>query len=132
MSDKPLVDDLADVLSRMVVGWKPWLGRMLSDHPDVQRVMARYRASKIPCEAHVWHGPGHQSKTMCEVREEHTYHFARLAYGEVEWDGFMVGSVDDNGTVHERVYCDQDGCHVLREPGDIRLCRGFMHPRNRS
>jgi hypothetical protein len=34
----PLVDDLATVLSRMVVGGA------LENHPEVQRVMARYRA----------------------------------------------------------------------------------------
>lgn len=100
-------------------------------HPDVQRVMARYRASKIPCDAHVWHGPGHQSKTMCEGRGPHTEHY--VDWLGVSWDDFLVGSVDDNGYVHERVYCDQgDGCHCLREPGDIRLCGGYMHPRNRT
>lgn len=46
MSDLALVDDLADVLSRMVVGWEPTLGVDLAQHPDVVRVMARYRAAK--------------------------------------------------------------------------------------
>ncbi len=41
--EKPLVEDLADVLSRMVVGWEPELGVDLAEHPDVVRVMARYR-----------------------------------------------------------------------------------------
>lgn len=41
-----LVDDLADVLSRMVVGWGDILGNDLAQHPDVVRVMARYRAYK--------------------------------------------------------------------------------------
>ena len=43
---KPLVDDLADVLARMVVGWEDRLGVDLAQHPDVQRVMARYRAER--------------------------------------------------------------------------------------
>lgn len=41
-----LVDDLADVLSRMVVGWEHVIGCNLAEHPDVVRVMARYRDSK--------------------------------------------------------------------------------------
>jgi hypothetical protein len=41
-----LVDDLADVLSRMVVGWGDRLGVDLAQHPDVVRVMARYREWK--------------------------------------------------------------------------------------
>lgn len=45
VKDTPLVDDLADVLSRMVVGWEARLGADLAQHPDVLRVMARYRAS---------------------------------------------------------------------------------------
>lgn len=41
--DRPLVDDLAYVLASMVIGWQP----DLSQHPEVQRVMARYRATKM-------------------------------------------------------------------------------------
>lgn len=44
--DRPLVDDLADVLSHMVVGWMSIIGHDLSEHPDVVRVMARYRAAR--------------------------------------------------------------------------------------
>jgi hypothetical protein len=46
IQDTPLVDDLADVLSRMVVGWENIIGHDLSQHPDVQRVMARYRKAR--------------------------------------------------------------------------------------
>lgn len=49
VQDTPLVDDLADVLARMTVGWKPglvWMTAGLDEHPDVVRVMARYRAYK--------------------------------------------------------------------------------------
>jgi hypothetical protein len=42
---KLLTDDLADVLARMVIGWEDRLGVDLAQHPDVQRVMARYRRS---------------------------------------------------------------------------------------
>jgi len=41
-----LVDDLADVLASMVVGWKAQTGVDLAQHPEVQRVMARYREAK--------------------------------------------------------------------------------------
>lgn len=41
-----LVDDLADVLAHVVVGWEPLLGCDLAQHPSVVRVMARYRAAK--------------------------------------------------------------------------------------
>jgi hypothetical protein len=38
-----LVNDLADVLSHMVVGWEPDFGFDLAKHPEVVRVMALYR-----------------------------------------------------------------------------------------
>ena len=44
--DISLIDDLADVLSAMVVGWENVIGHDLSQHPSVVRVMARYRAYK--------------------------------------------------------------------------------------
>lgn len=44
--DIPLIDDLADVLSAMVVGWEHVIGHDLSQHSSVVRVMARYRAYK--------------------------------------------------------------------------------------
>jgi predicted nuclease with TOPRIM domain len=45
-AEKALADDLADVLSRMVVGWERIIGHDLAQHPDVQRVMARYREAR--------------------------------------------------------------------------------------
>jgi hypothetical protein len=42
--DKPLVDDLADVLAGTVVGWEKIIGADLAQAPEVVRVMARYRA----------------------------------------------------------------------------------------
>jgi hypothetical protein len=54
--ERPLVDDLADVLSRTVVGWESILGVDLSQAPEVQRVMARYRWERLhippPAEVH--------------------------------------------------------------------------------
>ena len=47
-TERALADDLAEVLSRMVVGWEPILGHDLAQHPDVQRVMARYREARGP------------------------------------------------------------------------------------
>ncbi len=41
-----LVHDLADVLARMVVGWEDIIGHDLAKHPEVVRVMARYREHK--------------------------------------------------------------------------------------
>lgn len=53
---RDLVDDLADVLSRTVVGWEPVLGVDLSQAPEVQRVMMRYRYERLhiapPDEVH--------------------------------------------------------------------------------
>lgn len=46
VAEKDLADDLADVLSRMVVGWQNVIGHDLAQHPDVQRVMARYREAR--------------------------------------------------------------------------------------
>ena len=41
------------------------------------------------CRAVIWHGPGHQSKTRCQVQGPHTVH--RAIYGrfddEAEWEG---------------------------------------------
>lgn len=44
--DKSLVDDLATVLACTVVGWTEILGQDLAQAPEVQRVLARYRASR--------------------------------------------------------------------------------------
>jgi hypothetical protein len=41
-----LVDDLAQVLASMVVGWEDALGVDLAQHPEVRRVLARYRAER--------------------------------------------------------------------------------------
>jgi hypothetical protein len=44
---RPLVEDLADVLVRMVIGWEYEFGFDLAKHPDVVRVMARYREEHL-------------------------------------------------------------------------------------
>jgi hypothetical protein len=44
--DISLVDDLADVLARTVVGWERVIGADLAQAPEVKRVLARYRAEK--------------------------------------------------------------------------------------
>jgi hypothetical protein len=46
-ADKPLVEDLADVLAHMVVGWEHDFGFDLAKHPEVVRVMARYREEHL-------------------------------------------------------------------------------------
>lgn len=45
-----MVDDLADVMARIVVGWKVETGIDLAQHDDVQRVMKRYREFKAEQE----------------------------------------------------------------------------------
>ena len=45
-AEKALADDLADVLSRVSVGWQPVIGVDLTQFPDVQRVMQRYREAR--------------------------------------------------------------------------------------
>jgi hypothetical protein len=46
--DRSLVDDLAEVLACTVVGWEPIIGHDLAQHPEVVRVMARYRRDRSP------------------------------------------------------------------------------------
>jgi len=54
--NQELVDDLADVLAHIVVGWQPLLKVDLAEHPEVIRVMQRYRQDRpIPGEGR---GPG--------------------------------------------------------------------------
>jgi hypothetical protein len=92
---KPLVEDLADVLVRMVVGWEYEFGFDLAKHPDVVRVMARYR------EEHVA-GPGVTREEWAvrvdrphPRRKEEVGDYIRLAdrrvaeYGPRIWDGWM-------------------------------------------
>lgn len=45
--ERPLVEDLADVLAHMVVGWEHDFGFDLAKHPDVVRVMTRYRREHL-------------------------------------------------------------------------------------
>lgn len=49
-NDEPIeisiIDDLATVLSRIVVGWQSVIGIDLAKQPEVVRVLARYRAYK--------------------------------------------------------------------------------------
>lgn len=131
-ADQPMVDDLADVLSRVVIGWEDRLGIDLAQYPDVVRVMARYRASKLPCPAVIYHGPGHQSRTKCERRDEHLgdgEHMAHVMEERVFWTG-MVASLDYSGYAREVVLCPD--CGVLRDPGDTSPCRGYVCEQKRK
>jgi hypothetical protein len=57
-ANQSLVDDLADVLARTVVGWEKIIGHDLAQAPEVQRVLARYRAEKETNEVvQVWAEP---------------------------------------------------------------------------
>lgn len=44
--EQSLVDDLAEVLVRMTIGWEDVIGADLAQHPAVVRVMARYRQER--------------------------------------------------------------------------------------
>jgi hypothetical protein len=52
-----------------------------------------------PCDAVLWHGPGHQSRTKCRIKGPHTIH--RAVYGsgrqQAEWcgDEAMTGFFDE-------------------------------------
>jgi hypothetical protein len=45
-AERALADAGADVLSRMVVGWKDLTGIDLAEHPDVIAFFARYREAR--------------------------------------------------------------------------------------
>ena len=45
-AERALCDEGADVLSRMVVGWKDLTGIDLAEHPDVIAFFARYREAR--------------------------------------------------------------------------------------
>lgn len=42
-----------------------------------------------PCEAVIWHGPGHQSKTKCQMRGAHEIHRTLYGSGQIlaRWKG---------------------------------------------
>jgi hypothetical protein len=44
--ERALTDKAADVLSRMVVGWKDQTGIDLAEHPDVVAFFAEYREAR--------------------------------------------------------------------------------------
>ena len=59
-------------------------------HPIPDGHAQRRKNARMTCEAVIYHGPGHQSKTTCEFgRGPHTTHYAAL-FGEhtgiFEWE----------------------------------------------
>lgn len=46
LAEKKLANELADVLTHMVVGWEERTGIDLAQHPSVQAVMAKYREAR--------------------------------------------------------------------------------------
>lgn len=58
-------------------------------HGEVADALDAYCARRDTprCEAIVCHGPGHQTRTRCEVRGEHDTHFVSDLpdYGSFEW-----------------------------------------------
>ncbi len=48
----------------------------------------------MKCDASIWHGPGHQSRTHCELKEKHEIHEARYGgYNQMaRWKGKEVYS----------------------------------------
>lgn len=49
------------------------------------------------CEAVLWHGPGHQSKTACQLKGNHEVHAALYPSGYATWRGrsAMTGFFDE-------------------------------------
>jgi hypothetical protein len=53
-----------------------------------------------PCDAYLWHGPGHQSRTRCRVKGEHEIHEAEYGGGVARWkdgsytDGLRAKGID--------------------------------------
>lgn len=42
---------------------------------------------KSECAALIFHGPGHQSKTHCQLQGPHPEHYAELSDGDISWTG---------------------------------------------
>ena len=56
-----------------------------TDWPAFARKMLS--ATAVRCPAYICHGPGHQSKTMCEHTSPHTTHYAHVLGQETSWKG---------------------------------------------
>lgn len=71
-------------LARSVAPIPVWVGKLEA------HLAAEEEATK-PCEATIFHGPGHQSKTKCQKEQPHIVHSAR--YGSMEQHAEWVGDV---------------------------------------
>ena len=49
----------------------------------------------IPCDAIIWHGPGHMSSTRCELTDKHNIHYA--SYGRYGQDAYWTGKETYSG-----------------------------------
>jgi hypothetical protein len=77
-------------------------GRMVSlrrESDQLEGIVERLGKDE-PCTARIWHGPGHQSSTPCEVKGPHEVH--RAIYGsdrtEATWkDGSYTNGLRERG-----------------------------------
>lgn len=58
------------------------------------------------CDAVIWHGPGHQSRTHCDVTGEHTVHHA--IYGEFRQEATWTGGAINSGFFDEPPSVEDD------------------------
>jgi len=92
-------DELAQ-LEKRLVGWRNKeysvthevtfeCGYWLMEHGADVLALIDQQVEHKPCEAFIWHGPGHQSKTRCQEKGVHDIHSA--VYGSMrqyaEWRG---------------------------------------------
>lgn len=78
-----------------------------NERPCPTCVTEAERTKEGKCNATIWHGPGHQSKTYCQKRGSHKIHFA--VYGcyeqEANWKGNKryTGYFDEPPSLNRRV-----------------------------
>lgn len=63
-----------------------------------------YEVDNPDCDAQLFHGPGHQSRTTCTVKGPHTIH--HVVYGEFEQDATWKG-----GDAFTGVFDEPEGIH---------------------
>ena len=88
--------------AKVIPGWhrcrRVGHGLYMGDRCSICATEERRKANG-ECNASLWHGPGHQSRTYCQVKGPHKIH--RAIYGcynqEMEWKGkkAFTGYFDD-------------------------------------
>ena len=73
-------------------------------HEQYLRLKQEFEA--VPCEAKIWHGPGHQSSTTCRLRGPHDIHEA--IYGEFNQVGYWTTNEVYTGVFDEPPVAQED------------------------